>query len=82
MPADLAEFPEYMERVMAGIDFAMPACVGPVSYRGLEAVRPVGALHGRPRYQGVPPLIEHRRSRACPSPRVATALRLDAAATA
>jgi hypothetical protein len=53
-----------------------------VSYRGLEAVRPVGALHGRPRYQGVPPLIEHRRSRACPSPRVATALRLDAAATA
>ena len=39
MPADLAEFPEYMERVMGGIDFAMPACVGPVSYRGLEAVR-------------------------------------------
>ena len=24
---------------MGGIDFAMPACVGPVSYRGLEAVR-------------------------------------------
>jgi 5-methyltetrahydropteroyltriglutamate--homocysteine methyltransferase len=39
MPADLAEFPEYMERVMGGLDFAMPACVGPVSYRGLEAVR-------------------------------------------
>jgi 5-methyltetrahydropteroyltriglutamate--homocysteine methyltransferase len=39
MPADLAEFPEYMERVMGGIDFAMPACVGRVSYRGLEAVR-------------------------------------------
>jgi 5-methyltetrahydropteroyltriglutamate--homocysteine methyltransferase len=39
MPADLAEFPEYMARVMGGIDFAMPACVGPVSYRGLDAVR-------------------------------------------
>ena len=39
MPADLAEFPEYMARVMGGIDFAMPACVGPVSYRGIEAVR-------------------------------------------
>jgi 5-methyltetrahydropteroyltriglutamate--homocysteine methyltransferase len=39
MPRDLAEFPEYMKRVMGGIDFAMPACVGPVSYRGLDAVR-------------------------------------------
>ena len=39
MPADLAEFPEYMQRVMGGLDFAMPACVGPVSYRDLEAVR-------------------------------------------
>jgi 5-methyltetrahydropteroyltriglutamate--homocysteine methyltransferase len=39
MPADLAEFPEYMQRVMGGIDFAMPACVGPVSYRDLDAVR-------------------------------------------
>jgi 5-methyltetrahydropteroyltriglutamate--homocysteine methyltransferase len=35
----MAEFPEYMRRVMSGIDFAMPACVGPVSYRGLDAVR-------------------------------------------
>ena len=39
IPADMAEFPDYMRRVMGGIDFAMPACVGPVSYRGLEAVR-------------------------------------------
>jgi 5-methyltetrahydropteroyltriglutamate--homocysteine methyltransferase len=39
MPADLAEFPAYMERVMGGVDFAMPACIGPLSYRGLEAVR-------------------------------------------
>jgi 5-methyltetrahydropteroyltriglutamate--homocysteine methyltransferase len=28
-----------MQRVMGGLDFAMPACVGPVSYRDLEAVR-------------------------------------------
>jgi 5-methyltetrahydropteroyltriglutamate--homocysteine methyltransferase len=39
MPADLTEFPEYMQRVMGGIDFEMPACVGPVSYRDLDAVR-------------------------------------------
>jgi 5-methyltetrahydropteroyltriglutamate--homocysteine methyltransferase len=39
LPADMAEFPDYMRRVMGGIDFAMPACVGPVSYRGLDAVR-------------------------------------------
>ena len=39
MPADLAEFPEYLQRVMGDIDFAMPACVGPVSYRDLDAVR-------------------------------------------
>ena len=39
LPADMAEFPDYMMRVMGGIDFAMPACVGPVSYRGLDAVR-------------------------------------------
>ena len=39
LPADLAEFPDYMARVMGGLDFEMPACVGPVSYRGLEAVR-------------------------------------------
>ena len=39
IPADMAEFPDYMRRVMGGIDFAMPACVGPVSYRGLDAVR-------------------------------------------
>jgi 5-methyltetrahydropteroyltriglutamate--homocysteine methyltransferase len=37
--ADMAEFPDYMRRVLGGIDFAMPACVGPVSYRGLDAVR-------------------------------------------
>ena len=39
LPADLTEFPEYTQRVMGGIDFAMPACVGPVSYRDLDAVR-------------------------------------------
>ena len=39
LPADLTEFPEYTQRVMGGIDFAMPACNGPVSYRGLDAVR-------------------------------------------
>jgi 5-methyltetrahydropteroyltriglutamate--homocysteine methyltransferase len=37
--ADMAEFPDYMRRVVSGIDFAMPACVGPISYRGLNAVR-------------------------------------------
>jgi 5-methyltetrahydropteroyltriglutamate--homocysteine methyltransferase len=39
LPADLAEFPDYMARVMGGLDFEMPACVGPVSYRDLDAVR-------------------------------------------
>ena len=39
LPADMAEFPDYMRRVMGGIDFAMPACVGSVSYRGLDSVR-------------------------------------------
>ena len=39
LPADLVEFPEYMQRVMGGLDFEMPACVGPVSYRDLDAVR-------------------------------------------
>jgi 5-methyltetrahydropteroyltriglutamate--homocysteine methyltransferase len=39
VPADLAEFPDYMQRVMGEIDIDMPACVGPVSYRDLEAVR-------------------------------------------
>lgn len=39
IPADLAEFPDYMQRVMGNIDFEMPACIGPVSYRDLDAVR-------------------------------------------
>jgi 5-methyltetrahydropteroyltriglutamate--homocysteine methyltransferase len=39
LPADLAEFPDYMARVLGGLDFEMPACVGPVSYRDLDAVR-------------------------------------------
>jgi 5-methyltetrahydropteroyltriglutamate--homocysteine methyltransferase len=40
VPTDLTEFPEYLKRVMGeGIDFAMPVCVGPVSYRDREAVR-------------------------------------------
>src|ERR1700729_589979 len=39
LPADLAEFPDYMERVLGALDFAMPACIGPVAYRDLDAVR-------------------------------------------
>jgi 5-methyltetrahydropteroyltriglutamate--homocysteine methyltransferase len=39
VPLDLAEFPDYMARVLGGLDFEMPACVGPVSYRDLDAVR-------------------------------------------
>jgi 5-methyltetrahydropteroyltriglutamate--homocysteine methyltransferase len=39
MPADLAEFPDYMQRVMGALDIEMPACIGPVSYRDLDAVR-------------------------------------------
>jgi 5-methyltetrahydropteroyltriglutamate--homocysteine methyltransferase len=39
LPSDLTEFPEYMERVLGGLDFEMPACIGPVSYRDLDAVR-------------------------------------------
>src|SRR3954453_19648264 len=37
--SDMVEFPEFMQRVMGGLDFAMPACVGPVSYRDTDAVR-------------------------------------------
>jgi 5-methyltetrahydropteroyltriglutamate--homocysteine methyltransferase len=39
VPSDLAEFPDYLQRVMGDIDFEMPACVGPVAYRDLDAVR-------------------------------------------
>jgi 5-methyltetrahydropteroyltriglutamate--homocysteine methyltransferase len=39
MPSDMAEFPEFMQRLMGDIDFAMPACIGPVAYRDLDAVR-------------------------------------------
>ena len=40
LPADLAEFPDYLQRVMgAGVDFEMPACIDKVSYRDREAVR-------------------------------------------
>jgi 5-methyltetrahydropteroyltriglutamate--homocysteine methyltransferase len=39
MPADMVEFPDYLQRVMSGLDFEMPACIGPVSYRDLDAVR-------------------------------------------
>jgi 5-methyltetrahydropteroyltriglutamate--homocysteine methyltransferase len=38
IPGDLLEYPSYMERVLGGLDFAMPACIGPVSYRDFEAV--------------------------------------------
>jgi 5-methyltetrahydropteroyltriglutamate--homocysteine methyltransferase len=39
MPADMLEFPEFMQRVMGGLDFEMPACIGPVKYKDLDAVR-------------------------------------------
>jgi len=39
MPADMIEFPGFMERVMGDLDFEMPACIGPVRYRDLDAVR-------------------------------------------
>ncbi len=39
LPADMTEFPGLMERVMSDITFAMPACVGPITYRDLDAVR-------------------------------------------
>ena len=39
IPSDMAEFPDYAQRVMSGMDFALPACVGPVSYRDTDAVR-------------------------------------------
>ena len=36
VPSDLTDYPEFLKRVMsAGIDFAMPTCIGPVSYRDL-----------------------------------------------
>ncbi|MGH2872703.1 MAG: cobalamin-independent methionine synthase II family protein [Solirubrobacteraceae bacterium] len=38
-PSDMLEFPGFMERVMAGLDFEMPACIGPVSSRGLDPVQ-------------------------------------------
>ena len=39
MPADMIEFPEFMQRVMGDLDFEMPACIGPVKYKDLDAVR-------------------------------------------
>jgi 5-methyltetrahydropteroyltriglutamate--homocysteine methyltransferase len=39
MPTDMVEFPDFMARVMDGLDFEMPACIGPVSYKDLGAVR-------------------------------------------
>lgn len=41
LPKDLSDFPDYMQRLMGddALDFAMPACIGPVSYRDLDAVR-------------------------------------------
>jgi len=39
MPADMVEFPEFMQRVMGDLDFEMPACIGPVRYKDLDAVR-------------------------------------------
>jgi 5-methyltetrahydropteroyltriglutamate--homocysteine methyltransferase len=39
MPPDYADFPEYMRSRAAGEQPARPACVGPLSYRDLDAVR-------------------------------------------
>jgi len=39
MPTDMVEFPDFMARVMGGLDFEMPACIGPVKYKDLGAVR-------------------------------------------
>jgi 5-methyltetrahydropteroyltriglutamate--homocysteine methyltransferase len=39
LPSDMVEFPDFMARVMGGLDFEMPACIGPVKYKDLEAVR-------------------------------------------
>ena len=39
IPTDLTEFPDFAQRLMGEIDFEMPACIGPVSYRDLDAVR-------------------------------------------
>ena len=39
MPADMIEFPEFMQRVMGDLDFETPACIGPVTYKDLDAVR-------------------------------------------
>jgi 5-methyltetrahydropteroyltriglutamate--homocysteine methyltransferase len=39
MPTDMVEFPGFMERVMSDLDFEMPACIGPVKYKDLDAVR-------------------------------------------
>ena len=33
------EFPEFMGQRLSGIDFQMPACIGDVAYRDLDAVR-------------------------------------------
>jgi 5-methyltetrahydropteroyltriglutamate--homocysteine methyltransferase len=38
-PPDFAEFPDYHAKLMAGVTMRMPACVGPLSYRGHDAVR-------------------------------------------
>ena len=38
IPADLADYPEYARGGLS-IDHRLPACTGPVEYRGLEAVR-------------------------------------------
>ena len=40
VPTDLTDYPGYLERVLGeGIDFLMPTCIGPVSYRDHDAVR-------------------------------------------
>jgi 5-methyltetrahydropteroyltriglutamate--homocysteine methyltransferase len=36
---EVEEFPEYMGAMMSGLDFEMPACIGPVAYRDLDAAR-------------------------------------------
>jgi 5-methyltetrahydropteroyltriglutamate--homocysteine methyltransferase len=39
VPPALLEFPEYMERIMAGVQLERPACIGPVRHRDLNAAQ-------------------------------------------
>jgi 5-methyltetrahydropteroyltriglutamate--homocysteine methyltransferase len=38
MPPDFKDFPSLLDQMMEVVDYAMPVCVGPVSYRDVDAV--------------------------------------------